>query len=71
MTVGRAAAAAADVGVHERERVVQVTPGVKQIREDCLLSWTADAALLVGGRSRAAYRFEQGCDPLGGLLVPG
>ena len=69
MAVGRSATAAADFGACERERVVQVTPGVKQICEGCFLDWTATSGLLVGRRSRATDRFEQGSDPLGGLFV--
>lgn len=70
MAVDRSAAtAAADFGVCERERVVQVTPGVKQICEDWSMGWAADTGLLVGGRSRAAYSSKQGCDSLGGPII--
>jgi len=69
MAVGWPATAAAGVGVGECERIVQVTPGVKQIYEDWSLGWTANTGLLVGGRSRAAYGCKQGRDPLGGPLI--
>jgi hypothetical protein len=58
MAAGGPATAATDFGVRECERVVQLTPGVKQICEGCSLYWTANADLLVGGRSRAAHRCQ-------------
>ena len=70
MAAGRSSPAAVDFGARERECVVQVMPGVKQICEGCFLYWTANAGLLVVGRLRAADRCKQGFDPLGGSCAP-